>query len=71
MDKQKLAKLLQKAQGLEKNQALALAKEFSDLNDKIDSIKIPEPTDSIEVSKQLKTIEDKLNEEEIIELQII
>jgi hypothetical protein len=71
MDKQQLAKLLQKAQGLEKNQALALAKEFSDLSEKIDNLKIPEPTDLTPVIDQLKNIEEKLEEDLIVELEII
>jgi hypothetical protein len=70
IEKQKLQSILQKAQGLEKNQALALAKSFIDLEDKIDNIKIPEPTDLTALVNMLNVLENKLEEETEIELII-
>lgn len=71
MDKQQLSKILQKAQNLEKNQALTLAKEFSDLSDKIDNIKMPEPTDLSTIVNKLNVLENKLDEETEVELNIV
>jgi hypothetical protein len=70
IEKQKLQQILQKAQNLEKNQALALAKSFIDLEDKIDNIKIPEPTDLTALVNMLNVLENKLEEETEIELII-
>jgi len=66
--KEQLQRIAEKAKVLSIPENLGLAKSFLILEEKIDAI--PE-TDLTAIQDQLKNIEEKLDEEEIIELQII
>jgi hypothetical protein len=70
MDKQQLSKILIKASEYEKSMPISLAKSFIELSDKIDSIKIPEPTDLTAIVNMLDLLENKLEEGTEVELII-
>jgi len=70
MDKQQLLKIAEKAKVLNVPDNLGLAKVFIEIESAIANIKIPE-VDLTAIVNKLDMLENKLDEEDIIELQII